>query len=142
MQKKLNSENIGELNEQIDNALIALNQANNIIITYHANPDGDAIGAGIALFYYLIKLGKRPLIISLDKTPNNLAFLRGAESICIYNSERDDRTISAADLIVFLDFNDITRIGKMQEVFTASKAKKLLIDHHLFPKEFVVAPLC
>ena len=110
----------------LDDAIIAINNADKIILTYHVNPDGDAIGSCLALYLYLRKLGKKALIISNDKTPNNLTFLNESENILQYAPERDDKAISDADLIIYMDFNDINRCGALKDALAKSNAKKLL----------------
>ena len=44
--------------------------------------------------------------------------------------------INNADFIFCLDFNSLKRINKMGEFVLASKAKKVLIDHHPEPERF------
>ena len=44
--------------------------------------------------------------------------------------------VAHADFIFCLDFNALKRINKMGELVAASKADKVMIDHHLEPEDF------
>lgn len=74
-------------------------------------------------------------------TPNNLQeFLKwmdGAEHITIFTKDRSRgrKIISEADLIVMLDFNQLNRLGDAEEYVRLSKAKRIVIDHHLDPAD-------
>ena len=41
-----------------------LNEADNILILTHANPDGDTLGSGYALLRALLKAGKKARLIN------------------------------------------------------------------------------
>jgi len=75
-------------------------------------------------------------------TPNYLQeflkWMTGSDQINVFIKDRKlgRKLISAADLIVFLDFNHSNRLGEAEASVLASKAKKLLIDHHLDPENF------
>jgi phosphoesterase RecJ-like protein len=62
----------------------------------------------------------------------------GADQINIYIKDRKKCRIliDNADLIVMLDFNQPNRLGEAEEPVMASKAKKIIIDHHLDPVNF------
>ena len=75
-------------------------------------------------------------------TPNYLQeFLKwmdGADQIEIFIKDRKKcrKLIEEADLIVLLDFNHSNRLGEAEELVKASRAKKVIIDHHLDPEDF------
>jgi phosphoesterase RecJ-like protein len=62
----------------------------------------------------------------------------GADQINIYIKDRKKsrELIESADLIIMLDFNQTGRLGEAEELVIASKAKKVVIDHHLDPENF------
>ena len=47
----------------LDNILEEINKAESIVILTHENPDGDAVGTGLALYNALKQYGKKPDII-------------------------------------------------------------------------------
>jgi phosphoesterase RecJ-like protein len=62
----------------------------------------------------------------------------GAELINIFIKDRRKgrMLIEQADLIIMLDFNQSDRLGEAEDSVIASTAKKVVIDHHLNPKDF------
>lgn len=70
-----------------------------------------------------------------DAYPDYLQWLPGTERLVRYDKHKVfvDEAVKNADLIFCLDFNTASRTGAMSAALTASKAKKVLIDHHLGP---------
>ncbi len=114
-------------NEIVD--LISKNQE--FILTSHVNPDGDSIGSEIALQIYLKNLGKNARIINYSKTPANYTFLDKDGSIEQFDEAKHAPAIEKADVIFILDTNEYERVRTLAPFIKSSKAKKVLIDHHL-----------
>lgn len=112
-----------------------INASDNIILCCHRSPDGDAIGSMLGWAEYLKAVGKLPTCIIPDAYPDFLQWLPGTERIMRYDKHAAfmDELIDKADLIFCLDFNSASRTDGMAEKLSASKAKKILIDHHLNP---------
>ena len=110
----------------------------NILLICHINPDGDSIGAQLALYHYFKSVNKRVSLLAPNNLQEFLKWMDGAERINIYIKDRKKcRTlIDDADLIIMLDFNQPNRLGEAEEHVMASKAKKIVIDHHLDPVNF------
>lgn len=62
----------------------------------------------------------------------------GSKDILLYDRYKDfaDKLIAEADVICCLDFNALKRIDEMADAVAASPARKVMIDHHLYPEEF------
>ena len=112
-------------------------ECNNIILIGHINPDGDAIGSQIALYQYLKSKGKSVEMLTPNYLQEFLKWMEGSELIRVFIKEKNKciNLISRADLIVMLDFNQSNRMGEAEEHVIKSRAKKVLIDHHLNPAE-------
>jgi phosphoesterase RecJ-like protein len=110
----------------------------NILIICHINPDGDSVGAQLALYHYLKANGKNVSLMAPNNLQEFLKWMDGADQINIYIKDRKKCRIliDKADLIVMLDFNQPNRLGEAEEPVMASKAKKIIIDHHLDPVNF------
>lgn len=110
----------------------------NILLVCHINPDGDAVGAQLALYHYLRSIGKDASMISPNNLQEFLKWMSGVELINVYirNKEKCNKLIAKADLIVMLDFNQPDRLGEAEDHVIASTAKKIIIDHHLNPQNF------
>ncbi len=120
--------------------LNAINAAENIIITAHKSPDGDSIGSSLALHRFLKNLGKKSFIVHPDPVSPYLVPFLGKDKVHDYknNPEAAREIFNAGDLIFILDYNDPGRVGEeMQKDLEKSTQKKIMIDHHLNPTDFV-----
>jgi phosphoesterase RecJ-like protein len=110
----------------------------NILIICHINPDGDSVGAQLALYHYFKANDKNVSLMAPNNIQEFLKWMDGAGQINVFIKDRKkSRTlIDRADLIVMLDFNQANRLGEAEDSVMASKAKKLIIDHHLDPEDF------
>ena len=122
-------------NDQVAQLSHLISTAENIIITCHKSPDGDAIGASLGWAEYLRSLGKEPTVIVPDQYPDFLAWMPNTEKIVRYDKHREkcDMLFKIADLIFCLDYNTTSRVDEMEPALINSPAPKVLIDHHLGP---------
>ncbi len=112
-----------------------IDEAEHIVICCHQNPDGDAMGSSLALADYLRSLGKIVLVAVPNMFPDFLRWLPGSERIMRYDKYPSvvKEQCEHADLIFCLDFNALDRAADMGEVIGASKAKRVMFDHHPGP---------
>lgn len=115
-----------------------LTRYNNIVITCHLSPDGDAMGSALGLMHMLETLGKTVHVVTPDMIPRTLMFLPGAREALVYtmHEETVKNVIDRSNLIICLDFNALSRIDKLAGSIRDAKAKKIMIDHHLAPEQF------
>lgn len=113
-----------------------LRNSRSIVVTSHHNPDGDAVGSVLALARVLQDSGKSVTPIVPNEYPGFLKWIPGQEQVLVYENEPvvSDEVIISADIIFCLDYNALDRTGSMQKMLSASRAVKILIDHHLEPK--------
>ncbi len=115
-----------------------LSGAVRVVLTCHVRPDGDAIGSTLGLAHLLRVLEKSATVVVPDCPPRSLAFLPGFKDIAIYT--RHDpyvtRAISEADLLIGCDFNKLSRLDQLSDLFENAQCKKVLIDHHTGPDDF------
>lgn len=116
-----------------------LSQPRDIIITTHRNPDGDAIGSSLGLYHYLEDRGHSVKIISPSEYPDFLAWMPDVDKIMVYDiePEESEKAIQKAEIIFCLDFNALDRIDKVGEIIDKHNCLKVMIDHHLYPENFV-----
>jgi len=115
-----------------------LSSPQKIVIIPHKNPDGDALGSSLALMHYLKNKLHQTFVISPNDYPEFLKWLPG-ESTILKFSQKEKKIksiINNSSLIFAMDFNDLTRIGDLNEIIKNSKSKKIMIDHHENPKNF------
>ncbi len=101
------------------------------ILTTHVSPDGDGLGSELALAQYLDSSGKEVSILNHSPTPVTYEFLDPSRQITHFDPTRHTRVIAEADVIVVLDTNHPDRLGEMKNPVLSSRAKKVVIDHHL-----------
>lgn len=113
-------------------------ETDNYTITFHQNPDGDAIGSALGLHQILRKMGKTGVVISPNSIGEYLSWLPGIDEVLVYDEEQEkcSEIILAAQSLFCLDFNDPSRAGGLEQVINDTKAVKVMIDHHLNPKAF------
>lgn len=128
---------ITKSNIQTFSGLIAA-AARPVIVT-HAKPDGDATGSSVAMYHFLRMAGKdRTCVVLNDKCPKFLDFIRCTvpeEDMIIREDDAAKalKAIEEADLIICLDFHAFHRTADLEGPLAGSKARKILIDHHLDP---------
>ncbi len=108
----------------------------NVLIVAHYNPDGDTIGASLAMYHFLSSLGHQAKVLVPNDPPSFLKWMPGSDDLVIYqqNPEFGNELISNADIIFCMDFNATSRVKFFSEQLSASHATKVLIDHHLQPE--------
>jgi phosphoesterase RecJ-like protein len=122
----------------IQKAKKIIEHCDKIVIVAHVSPDGDAIGSSLALFHFLLEWGKKINILVPNNFPSFLKWMNGTKDIIVaeWRENMAKELIQAADLIFCLDFNILKRIDQMAPWVERSPAKKIMIDHHLFPEAF------
>jgi bifunctional oligoribonuclease and PAP phosphatase NrnA len=95
------------------------------VMVSHVKPDGDTLGAGLALGLALEKLGKRVHYFQQDPVPRILRFLPAADRV----STTIPGDLPADALFVFCDMSDMARAGAKVPVL--ARENVLDIDHHL-----------
>ncbi len=118
-----------------------IKKAKNILLTLHPSPDGDSIGANLALYHALTKMGKKVTLLGGDsKFPQNFSTLPGANKIIPKNFFQINQ--SDYDLFIITDIaapGMISRQGNMEiskKLKTVIIKKTIIIDHHASNPKF------
>lgn len=109
-----------------------IEKAENIILTAHVNPDGDAVGSSLALLLTLRNEypNKNIRLILQDNIPYTTKFLKFSETIEKYI----DDEVYNTNLLIYLDSATKERTGIIWERVRASKT--ICIDHHISNPEY------
>ncbi len=123
---------------KIDKVKTYFEKGENFVIVSHVSPDGDAIGSSLGLYHFLTGMEKNVHVIVPNAFPDFLRWMSGAKDIIRYDKyvEFADKLIAEADVICCLDFNALSRIDAMGKAVGESPARKVMIDHHLYPEDF------
>ena len=109
-----------------------------IVIVGHRNPDGDAMGATLALKHYLDKKGHKCNVVVPNEYPDFLHWLPGSETTYRFDwqNKQSKRAINNSDIIFLLDFNALHRVGSdMQNTLEKYENDFAMIDHHQQPDD-------
>jgi phosphoesterase RecJ-like protein len=111
-------------------------RSQNISLVCHTNPDGDAIGSMLGLYHYLKSKGKDCIMISPTPLQGFLLWMRGVQDILIYsdNPKIVKASLAETELLIMLDFNHPSRLGRAQFLMNLDINRRILIDHHPVPE--------
>lgn len=113
-----------------DEVVAELRKRTTFVMVSHVKPDGDTLGAGLALGIALKAIGKRVHYFQQDAVPRNLRFLPDTEFVT-----RDLPADLPADaLFVFGDMSTSSRAGEFLP--QVERRNILNIDHHLGNERF------
>ena len=109
--------------------------ARHVVVVGHANPDGDAVGAVLAMTLYLRSLGKDVRALIPNRQPDFLNWLPGASELINAEYQRPLAVglLTGADLVMCLDFSSPSRTESLADLLMSVTAPVILIDHHLEP---------
>ncbi len=115
-----------------------IEESDHILLICHINPDGDAIGAMLAMRRWIISSGMEPAMISPNALQKFLLWMNDVDRVVDFhhNPAVGAELINNADLIIMVDFNTTSRMGKAEQLVINSTAKKVMIDHHPDPSAF------
>jgi len=99
-------------------------KAKRLALIAHVSPDGDTVGATLALRLAFLSLGKAVDVIC-DGTPDRtLSYLPGIESF-----KKPEEADAVYDAAIAVDVSDHRLLGKSETVFDHAPVK-LVMDHH------------
>jgi phosphoesterase RecJ-like protein len=109
--------------------LLDLIQASgSFVLTGHENPDGDCIGAQIALYHLLKALGKEVWIVNPDPLPRSFDFLAEATP---FGHARTEDAMPKAEVLMLLDCCQLSRTGAVAREAEQHSMRIAVIDHHV-----------
>lgn len=100
-------------------------ESDNIVVVSHVNPDGDAIGSGLALTLGLRKIGKKVRFILQDKYPDNISYLKDLKSIEQYDETKE----YDFNLVICVDGATDDRLGDAKVLL--KNRFVINFDHHI-----------
>lgn len=104
-------------------------KSENMVISTHSNPDGDAVGAVMALAMAVSEIGTKPIVL-IENYSEKFDFIKGKEYI--FNGDYNDIN---PDVFVAVDCGSKKRLGMAGNVFERAKTT-FNIDHHVSNDNF------
>ena len=107
----------------LDDILVEIKNAKNVVIMAHEAPDGDAIGSALALCLALKNMDKNPTVLMKD-FPENFSYLPGREFI------KEESEIDVYDIAFVVDCPNIKRVNEEYIPYFENAKVKVEMDHH------------
>ena len=107
-------------------AMRVLREGGSFLVLLHELPDGDSVGATLAMMLALERVGKRVMATGVDPVPQPYRFLPGADRIAVPGALR----LESWDASIVLDCADPERAGDAWS-FARRAGKLINIDHHV-----------
>lgn len=126
--------------EEVRQLTTLLEQAHRVVLLPHTAPDGDALGAMLGFLGTLRQIFPKAQIqaIAPDPIERYLAWMPSVTDVVVWSAEpgRAADLIAQADLLIHLDHNEVKRLrhAPLIEAVRASRARRIMIDHHLNPE--------
>jgi phosphoesterase RecJ-like protein len=105
-----------------------LRAARSVVLSTHRQCDGDGLGAQIAFFHALRKLGKDARIINVDRPSKKYAFLEIDRWVDVYVP--GSPSFEHADLALIMDTNDGRLVEPLFSELKSRCKEVCFIDHH------------
>ncbi len=109
-----------------------------ITIIPHEHPDGDAIGSAIGFGEALKGFGHQVAIISPSDYPDFIKWFSSSIQIIVFskNKSLSKEILKQSDLLICVDFNEVSRAGDLEKTIRKYSKPKILVDHHPYPTNF------
>lgn len=101
------------------------------LLTSHIRPDCDALGSELGMAGILEALGKQVRIVNAQAVPRNLRFIDPQRKIQVLGQDVQMADLEDVEVLMVLDTSAWAQLGDMGEVIRSTKAKKIIVDHHV-----------
>lgn len=99
-------------------------KAKRMALIAHISPDGDTVGATLALRLAFLSLGKAVDVICDGDVPQSMRFLPGVDAFL-----KPEQAQGPYDTAIAVDVSDRSLLGKSEAVFDSAQVR-MVIDHH------------
>lgn len=112
-----------------DSVLHFIRERDGFTLLSHISPDGDTLGAALALFQLLKRLGKTAEVVCANPVPKIYAFLPHSETVVM-----PEKAVGYKN-VISVDCADTPRFGRAIRIFNEA-AHTAVIDHHFTNPRF------
>ena len=99
-------------------------KAKRMALIAHVSPDGDTVGATLALRLAFLSLGKAVDVVCDGDVPRSMQFLPGFDAFL-----KPDQAQGPYDTTIAVDVSDRSLLGQSEAVFDSAQVR-MVIDHH------------
>lgn len=108
-----------------------INANQRFVLSSHVRPDADALGSELGLAMLLERLGKTVRIVNPSAIPDNLMFLDPTNRIMKIGKDITPEEVLETDVHIVVDTSAWVQLVDVGRAYKKSKAKKVVIDHHV-----------
>jgi phosphoesterase RecJ-like protein len=120
--------------DELQKAVELINKSNDILITSHTKPDGDACGCIAAMCDALGAIGKNVTPLLLSAVPQWYEFLFAEKPAVLGEDVQIDELTTGRfgqfDLILIVDTNSHSQLAKFNDYLKQNDKPILILDHH------------
>ncbi len=117
-----------------------INSNQTFLLTSHVRPDCDALGSELGMAKVLEAIGKDVRIVNGDATPPNIAFIDPEQRIETVGQDVQIDELQDVDVMMILDTSAWAQLGPMGDVLKTTKARKIILDHHVSADDLGAEP--
>ncbi|MHC4237506.1 MAG: DHH family phosphoesterase [Planctomycetota bacterium] len=121
-------------NQTFQNAVDLINDANNVLLTTHIRPDGDACGCVRAMMEVVTQLGKKAQPLFMSPLAAWYESLFDEKPVILGNDVKPEALsdkYADVDLIIIVDTDSSVQLPGFADWLTDCGKKILVIDHHI-----------
>jgi len=112
-------------------AIELIDKSDNVLITTHTRPDGDACGCVVAFEELLGSMGKKVQTLFLSEIPQWYGFLFEQKPAMLDQDVSVEQLSEAGfDLIILVDVNSNGQLPGLEDFLKQNSKKILIVDHH------------
>lgn len=101
-----------------------------VVLFCHEKPDGDAIGALVAMRSTLRQLGLHADAVLFDSLPDRYAFFREDDALPVFGKDFAASKLADYDAAVILDTCSFSQLRPIADWLRAASVPTLVVDHH------------
>lgn len=112
----------------VDSLVRRIQGAQSILLSTHKQCDGDGLGAMLALYHGLRKMGKNVRVMLVDACPRKYFFLEPEKHLEVF--EEPHKPLGPTDLTLIFDTNDRRLVQPLFDDLIKHCREVLFVDHH------------
>jgi len=125
--------------DEFQRVIDVLSGCNNVLVTTHIRPDGDALGTAAAAVLAMRQKGVNSQVLLLSHLPTKYAFIFQENDIQHWDAEADwpsGLQLGHFDALLAVDTGTWSQLPGLKDRITQIKGPKLVVDHHLTQEDW------
>ncbi|MCP4590717.1 MAG: bifunctional oligoribonuclease/PAP phosphatase NrnA [bacterium] len=116
---------------QFQQAATAVQSWRRPLVLTHTRPDGDALGAVLAMRSILRSLGSSPLVVLFDPAPAAFGFMVEPDPLAVFGRDVHADDLASVDGVLILDTCAFAQLTPLAEWLRSASVPVIAVDHHV-----------